>query len=135
MKKVLVTGIGMLTAVGNGRDASWKALKSGTSGIGRITKFDPSRCTSQVAGEVKGFEEYALSNGYIDKKAMRHMGLFSQYAVAVAREAWNDSGLVAGELKPADAALIVDAVNGRAALSAVLLRFWWKKTLAGEEET
>ena len=102
MKKVLVTGIGMLTAVGNGRDASWKALKSGTSGIGRITKFDPSRCTSQVAGEVKGFEEYALSNGYIDKKAMRHMGLFSQYAVAASVEAWKDSGLAAGETADMD---------------------------------
>ena len=102
MKKVLVTGIGMVTAVGNGREASWKALKAGTPGVGRITKFDPSRCTSQVAAEVKGFEEYALANGYIDKKAMRHMGVFSQYAVAVAREAWNDSGLVAGETADMD---------------------------------
>ena len=97
MKKVLVTGIGMLSAVGNGRDESWKALKAGTPGIGRITKFDASRCTSQVAAEVKGFEEYALSKGYIDKKSMRHMGLFSQYAVTAAKEAWIDSGLVAGE--------------------------------------
>ena len=92
MKKVLITGIGMVTAVGNGKAATWEAVKAGKPGVGRITSFDPSRCTSQVAAEVKGFDEYALASGLIDKKAMRHMARFSQYAVASANEAWKDAG-------------------------------------------
>ena len=92
MKKVMVTGIGLLTAVGNGKSATWEAIKAGKPGIGRITKFDPSRCTSQVAAEVKGFEDYVAANGLIDRKAMRHMALFAQYAVATAVEAWRDAG-------------------------------------------
>ena len=92
MKKVLITGIGMVTAVGNGTAATWEAVKAGKPGVSRITKFDPSRCTSQVAAEVKGFDEYALGAELIDKKAMRHMALFSQYAVASANEAWKDAG-------------------------------------------
>ena len=99
MKKVMVTGIGMLTAVGNGKVATWEAVKAGKPGIGRITKFDPSRCTSQVAAEVKGFEEYVAANGLIDRKAMRHMALFSQYAVAASVEAWRDAGFT-DENKP-----------------------------------
>ena len=99
MKKVLITGIGMINAVGNGKDASWAAIKKGTNGIGKITKFDPSRCTCQVAAELKGFDEYAIGGGLIDKKAARHMALFSQYAVAAAVEAWKDAGYTA-ENKP-----------------------------------
>ena len=91
MKKVMITGIGMLCANGNGKDAAWASLKAGTPAVGKITKFDPSRCTSQVAGEVKGFEEYAIGT-LVDKKSARHMALFSQYAVATAVEAWKDAG-------------------------------------------
>ncbi len=98
-KKVVVTGIGMLCACGNGREAVWEAVKSGKSGIGRITKFDPSRCTSQVAGEVKDFDAYVEANNLIDRKAARHMALFSRYAVAAAVEAWRDAGYT-DESKP-----------------------------------
>ena len=92
MKKVMITGIGMLCASGNGKDAAWANIKQGKPGISRITKFDPSRCTSQVAGEVKDFEKYAIEGGLLDKRAARHMALFSQYAVAAAVEAWKDAG-------------------------------------------
>ena len=92
MKKVLITGIGMLCANGNGKDAAWANLKAGKPGIGRITAFDPSRCTCQVAGEVKDFETYAIGGGLVDKKAARHMARFSQFAVAAAVEAWKDAG-------------------------------------------
>jgi len=92
MKKVMITGIGMLCGCGNGKDAVWNAVKTGKSGIARITKFDPSRCTCQVAGEVKGFDEYAIGGGLIEKREARHMALFSQYAVAAAVEAWRDAG-------------------------------------------
>jgi len=92
MKKVMITGIGMLCASGNGKEAAWANIKAGKPGIGRITKFDPSRCTSQVAGEVKDFQAYAIDSGLIDKREARHMALFSQYAVAAAVEAWKDAG-------------------------------------------
>ncbi len=99
MKKAMITGIGMLCACGNGKDAAWANIKNGKPGIGRITKFDPSRCTSQVAGEVKDFQAYAIDSGLVDKREARHMALFSQYAVAAAVEAWKDAGYTA-EKKP-----------------------------------
>ena len=92
MKKVLITGIGMLCANGNGKEAAWASLRAGTPGVTRIDRFDPSRCTCQVAGQVKDFEKYALENNLVDRRAMRHMALFSQYAVAAAVEAWKDAG-------------------------------------------
>ncbi len=92
MKKIMITGIGMLCASGNGKEAAWNNVKAGKPGIGRITSFDPSRCTSQVAGEVKDFEAYAIAGGLVDKKAARHMARFSQFAVAAAVEAWRDAG-------------------------------------------
>ena len=95
MKKVMITGIGMLCASGNGKDAAWANIKAGKPGITRITRFDPSRCTSQVAGEVKGFREYAIDSGLVDRRDARHMALFSQYAVAAAAEAWRDAGFAA----------------------------------------
>ena len=99
MKKVMMTGIGMLCASGNGKDAAWANIKAGRPGIGRITKFDPSRCTSQVAGEVKDFQAYAIDSGLLDKREARHMALFSQYAVAASVEAWKDAGFT-DEKKP-----------------------------------
>ena len=99
MKKVVITGIGMLCANGNGKDAAWANIKAGKPGIGRITAFDPSRCTCQVAGEVKDFETYAIGGGLLDKRAARHMARFSQFAVAAAVEAWKDAGYTS-EQKP-----------------------------------
>ena len=92
MKKVMITGIGMLTAVGNGKAATWESVKAGKPGIGRITKFDPSRCTCQVGAEIKDFESYMETSGTLDKKAARKMAKFSQYAVSAAVEAWRDAG-------------------------------------------
>jgi 3-oxoacyl-[acyl-carrier-protein] synthase II len=99
MKKIVITGLGMVTPVGNGKDATWSALKAGKCGIGRITKFDPSRCTCQVAGELKDFDAYLAEKGYVDRKAARHMDPFSIYAVAAAVEAWKDAGFT-DENKP-----------------------------------
>lgn len=92
MKKVMITGIGMLTAVGNGKAATWESVKAGKPGIGRITKFDPSRCTCQVGAEIKDFDSYIETSGTLDRKAARKMALFSQYAVSAAVEAWRDAG-------------------------------------------
>ena len=97
--KVVITGIGMVTPVGNGKDASWEALKAGKSGVCRITKFDPSRCTCQVAGELKDFDAY--SDTIIPAKETRRMPAFTKYAVVAALEAWKDAGY-SDEVKPAD---------------------------------
>ena len=91
-KKVVVTGLGMVSPCGNGREATWAAIKAGKSGITRITKFDPSRCNSQIAGEVKDFDAYMEATGCIDRKSARHLALFCKYAVAAAKEAWADAG-------------------------------------------
>ena len=99
MKKVFITGIGMLCANGNGKESAWANIKAGKPGIGRITAFDPSRCTCQVAGEVKDFEAYAIGGGLVDRRAARHMARFSQFAVAAAVEAWRDAGYTV-EQKP-----------------------------------
>ena len=92
MKRVMITGIGMLCASGNGKNAAWPAIKAGKPGIGRITNFDASKCTSQVAAEVKDFQSYAIDSGLVDRKSARHMARFAQFAVAVAKEAWGDAG-------------------------------------------
>ena len=99
MKKIVVTGIGMITPVGNGKVASWNALKAGKSGIGRITKFDASRCTCQIAGELKDFDAYLAETGYVDRKAARHMAACSIYGVVAAVEAGKDAGFT-DENKP-----------------------------------
>ena len=114
MKKVMITGIGMLCANGNGREAAWASIKAGKPGIGRITRFDASRCTSQVAGEVKDFETWATGKGYLDRRAARHMALFSQYAVAAAMEAWEDCGMKMGEGADPDrvAVMIGNGIGG-----------------------
>ncbi len=88
-KKVLITGIGAITPIGNSVAEMWESIRSGKSGIATITKFDPSRIDAKYAAEVKDFD----FSKYADKKLARRMGLFTQYAVAAATEAWNDSGL------------------------------------------
>lgn len=113
-KKVVITGIGMVTPCGNGTDETWANVKAGKSGITRITKFDPSRCTCQIAGEVKGFDEYAEAKGYLDRKASRHLALFCKYAVAAAKEAWADAGYTDANKPDMDrvATLIGNGIGG-----------------------
>ncbi len=88
-KRVVITGLGAITPVGNTAEAFWKALLAGQSGIGRITRFDASDYDAQIAGEVKGFEPTA----FIDKKEARRMDRFTQFAIAAAKMALDDSGI------------------------------------------
>jgi 3-oxoacyl-[acyl-carrier-protein] synthase II len=88
-RRVVVTGLGAVSPLGTGIDKNWDALCSGTSGIGRITKFDPSPFASQIAGEVKGFN----SEDFLDKQQIRRFDIFIHYAMASARMAMEDSGL------------------------------------------
>jgi 3-oxoacyl-[acyl-carrier-protein] synthase II len=85
----VVTGVGLLTPLGIGTDASWEAIRAGKSGIARITQFDPAAFSCQIAGEVKGFNPA----DYIEKKEIKKMGRFIQFAIAAADFALKSSGL------------------------------------------
>lgn len=89
LKRVVVTGIGALTPLGNTAEESWENLKAGKSGAGPITHFDASQFKTQFACEVKGFS-YA---DFIDRKEVRKMDLYTQYAVVAANMALKDSGM------------------------------------------
>ena len=73
-----MTGVGMLTSVGIGTEPVWQAIKAGQSGIGPITAFDPTGFNCRIAGEVKGFDPA----NYIEKKEIKKMGRFIQFAIA-----------------------------------------------------
>ena len=88
-RRVVVTGLGMVTPLGTGVQRNWEAVTSGTSGIGPITKFDASALTCRIAGEVLDF----VSEDYLDKQQVRRFDVFIHYAVASARMAMEDSGL------------------------------------------
>jgi 3-oxoacyl-[acyl-carrier-protein] synthase II len=88
-KRVVITGIGAITPVGIGTENFWQALLAGKSGIDRITRFDPSEYTTQIAGEVKDFDP----TQYIDKKEAKRMDRCTQFAIAAAKMAFEDSGI------------------------------------------
>jgi 3-oxoacyl-[acyl-carrier-protein] synthase II len=92
-RRVVVTGLGVVSPVGIGVEASWANLVAGRSGITKITKFDPSNFASQIAGEVKGFDV----SQYLPAKEARRMDIFIQYGMAAAIDAVKDSGIVATE--------------------------------------
>jgi len=88
--RVVVTGLGVISAVGNDVVSFWDALKNGKSGIGPITSFDASKFDSRIAGEVKGFDPALYGMGF---KEVKRMDKFVQYAVACAKQAITESGL------------------------------------------
>jgi 3-oxoacyl-[acyl-carrier-protein] synthase II len=88
-----VTGLGAITPVGVGVAETWQNIVAGKSGIGRITRFDPSAFACQVAGEVKGFDV----NQYLPPKDARRMDRFVHFGLAAGMEAFKDSGLVVTE--------------------------------------
>ena len=88
-RRVVVTGVGLLTPLGIGTDSSWEAILAGKSGIGPITQFDATAFSCRIAGEVKGFDPAA----YIEKKEIKKMGRFIQFAIAASDFAMQSSGL------------------------------------------
>ena len=84
-----MTGVGLLTPLGIGTEASWEAIRAGKSGIGPITRFDATAFSCRIAGEVKGFDP----SNYIEKKEIKKMGRFIHFAVAAADFALQSSGL------------------------------------------
>ena len=88
-RRVVVTGIGMISPLGVGNEPNWKGLIEGRSGIGPITKFDASAYACRIAGEVKGFN----AEEWIEKKEVKKSDTFIHYAVAAAQMAVTDAGL------------------------------------------
>lgn len=97
LKRVVVTGLGAVTPLGNDVKSFWQGLVSGRSGAAAITKFDASNFKTQFACEVKGFDV----SEYLHRKESRKMDLFAQYAIACSDEALSDAGF-AGEAPPLD---------------------------------
>ena len=91
LKRVVITGLGALTPIGNDVETSWKNAIDGVSGAGPITHFDASLFKTQFACEVKGFD----GAQHFDRKKLRQLDLYAQYAVVAARQAVDDSGLMA----------------------------------------
>lgn len=92
-RRVVVTGIGLITPLGIGTEQTWDALINGRSGIGPITRFDASDQASQIAAEVKDFNP----EQWFEKKQVKNLDPFVQYAVAAADIAWKNSGLSISE--------------------------------------
>lgn len=88
-RRVVVTGLGAVTPIGNNVDEFWKSVKEGKCGIGPITRFDTSEYKVHLAAEVKDFN----AKDYLDFKTAKRMGRFSHYAIAASREAFADAGL------------------------------------------
>jgi 3-oxoacyl-[acyl-carrier-protein] synthase II len=88
-RRIVVTGLGLVTPLGIGVKETWNGIREGRSGIGRITKFDPTDYSCQIAGEVKGFDP----TNYMDAKEARKMDPFIHYAVVAGSFAMEDSGL------------------------------------------
>ena len=107
-RKVVVTGLGAVTPIGNTVKEFWNNVKEGKVGIGEITKFDTSDYKVKLAAEVKDFS----AKDHMDFKAAKRMELFSQYAVVAAAEAYQDSGLDIHKEDPYRAGVIVGSGIG-----------------------
>ena len=92
-RRVVVTGLGIVSPVGSQVEQAWQNIVAGRSGIGPLTRFDCSAYPTRFAGDVQGF----VSDDYIEPKEARRMDLFVQYGVAAATQAFRDSGLVVTE--------------------------------------
>lgn len=88
-RRVVVTGLGLITPVGLTADVTWEALLAGRSGVGPITKFDTEGYVARIAGEVDGFDP----TDFVPKKDVKKMDLHVQYAIAASQEAWESAAL------------------------------------------
>jgi 3-oxoacyl-[acyl-carrier-protein] synthase II len=88
-RRVVVTGLGIISPTGNTVPEAWSSILAGRPGITRITKFDPARLACQIAGEVKGFDV----SPYMSPKEARRMDLFIHYGMAAGLQAWREAGV------------------------------------------
>ena len=106
--RVVVTGIGVVTSIGIGREAFWRNLLEGRSGIGPVESFDTRRYQVHLGGEVKAFEPAA----FVTRQSPAAMGRASQMAIAAARLALDDAGIAAGELDPSRVGVAMGTTSG-----------------------
>ena len=108
-RRVVITGIGLVSSLGIGTSANWNALLAGTSGVARITKFDPTGFAAQIAAEVRGFDPLQ----FIDKKDVKKMDVFIQYAIAASQFAMDDAKLpITPETAPQTGVFIASGIGG-----------------------
>ena len=88
-RRVVITGLGTITPIGNNTEEFWKGIKEGKCGIDEITHFDTTNYKVKLAGEVKGYNP----EEYFDRRSAKRLDKFSQFAIVAAKEAWNDSKL------------------------------------------
>lgn len=100
MRRVVITGIGLVTPIGNDREATWSALLAGKNGAGPITRFDASAFATKFACEVKDWDP----SDYIDKRQLRHLDLFLQFAVVAGLQCMEDAGYTDRKVPEAEAA-------------------------------
>lgn len=102
LKRVVVTGLGALTPIGNSVPEYWRSLREGMGGCALISSFDASRFKTMIACELKGYDPQE----HFDRKEARKLDLFAQYAMVVAQEAMQDAGLVDGGVRPERAGVV-----------------------------
>jgi 3-oxoacyl-[acyl-carrier-protein] synthase II len=108
-RRVVVTGVGLVSPLAIGTQANWEALCAGRSGIGPITRFDASQYSARIAGEVKGFDPLQ----FVDKKDVKKMDVFIQFALAAAQFAVDDARLeVTSELADRVGVFIASGIGG-----------------------
>jgi 3-oxoacyl-[acyl-carrier-protein] synthase II len=107
-RRVVITGIGLVSSLGIGTDANWKALVVGTSGVDRVTRFDVTGYAAQIAAEVRGFNPL----DYIEKKDVKKMDVFIQYAIAASQFAMDDSRLAITESNAPDVGVFIGSGIG-----------------------
>ncbi|HEX9830233.1 MAG TPA: beta-ketoacyl-ACP synthase II [Thermodesulfobacteriota bacterium] len=119
-RRVVVTGIGLVTPLGTGNKKTWEALCDGQSGIGHIKRFDPSTLRTQIAGEVLDFD----SSAFMDSKDIRRSDPFIQFAVAATRLALDDAGLdINDELSPNIGTIVGSGIGGMETYFNTVLMF------------
>jgi len=108
-RRVVVTGIGLVSSLGIGTEPNWAALTSGTSGVNTISKFDAAQFATRIAGEVRGFDPLQ----FIEKKDVKKMDVFIQYAIAASQFAMDDASLqITPELAPNAGVFIASGIGG-----------------------
>jgi 3-oxoacyl-[acyl-carrier-protein] synthase II len=108
LKRVVVTGLGALTPIGNDVAETWQSMLTGVSGASLITRFDTEKFKCKIACEVKGFNP----TDHFDRKEARKLDLFTQYGLVAAEEAINDSGIAASQIDKSRIGVIWGSGNG-----------------------
>ena len=107
-RRVAVTGVGLVSPLGIGNAENWDALLAGRSGIGPITRFDPSPFACRIAGEVQNFDP----SRFLEKKEIKKMDTFIHYAMGAAHFAMEDSGLPVSDENRERVAVVIGSVTG-----------------------